>query len=65
MSSDFHQTPLLKFVGLFYSLNDNINALAPKFWKNNVKCYELTLVMQQIDTKFIKVLMNFAHAHKI
>ncbi len=50
---------LLKIVGFFLSLNDTINALAPKFWKNNVKCYELVLVMQQIDTQFIKNLNKF------
>jgi hypothetical protein len=33
--------------------------LAPKFWKSNVKCYELTLIMQQTNTKFIKTLNKF------
>jgi hypothetical protein len=36
---------LVKVCWIFYFLNDSINALAPNFWKNNVKCYELTLVM--------------------
>jgi len=38
----------------FFSFNDTINALAPFFWKNNVKCFELSLVMQQTNTQFIK-----------
>jgi len=59
MLGDFYQTPLVKDCWIFYSLNDSINALAPNFWKNNVKCYELTLVMQQTNTKFIKTLNKF------
>jgi hypothetical protein len=45
MLGDFNQAPLIKDCWVFSFLNDIINALAPKFWKNNVKCYELTLIM--------------------
>ncbi len=38
---------LLKIVGFFLSLNDTINALTPNFWKTNVKCYELILVINK------------------
>jgi hypothetical protein len=43
--SDFYQTSPIKDYWIFYSLNDIINALSANFWKNNVKCYELTLVL--------------------
>jgi hypothetical protein len=59
MPGDLYQTPPVKDCWVFSSLNDIVNALAPNFWKNNIKCYELTLVMQQTDTQFIKVLSKF------
>jgi hypothetical protein len=59
MLGDFYQTPLVKDCWVFSSLNDTINALAPIFWKKNVKCYELTLIMQKTNTQFIKNLNKF------
>jgi hypothetical protein len=59
MSSDLHQIAHVKVCWIFYSLNDSISALVPNFWKNNVKCYEFTLIMQQTDTNFIKNLNEF------
>jgi len=46
MLGDFYQAPHVKGCWLLSSLNDTINALAPNFWEKNVKCYELTLIMQ-------------------
>jgi hypothetical protein len=59
MLGDFYQAPPIKHCWVFFSLNDIMNALAPNFWKNNVKCYGLLLVMQRIDTQFIKNLNKF------
>jgi len=59
MLSDFYQTPLVKDCWVFSSLNDIVNALAPKFWEKKIKCYELTLIMRQTDTQFIKTLKKF------
>ncbi len=56
MSCDFYQSPPIKDCWIFFSFNGIINALAPFFWKNNVKCFELSSVMQQINTQFIKTL---------
>jgi hypothetical protein len=33
ISCDFYQTPPIKNYWIIYSLNDIINALAPKLWK--------------------------------
>jgi len=62
MLGDFYQTPCVKCCWVFSSLNDNINALAPNFWKNNVKCYELTLIIRQTNTQLIKTL-NISYLH--
>ncbi len=51
MLGEFYQTPLIKDCWVFSSLNDTINALTPNFWKNNVICYELILIMQQTNTQ--------------
>ncbi len=59
MLGDFYQTPLVKDCWVFSCFNDIVNALAPKFWEKNIKCYELTLVMWQTDTQFIKTLNKF------
>jgi hypothetical protein len=54
MLGDFYQAPSIKNCYILKSFNDNINALASNLWKNNVKRYELTIIMRQIDTQFIK-----------
>jgi hypothetical protein len=36
-----------------------IEALAPKFWLDHAKCYELHMVMHQSDMKFIHTLNKF------
>jgi hypothetical protein len=41
----------------------NIYALVAKVWKNNVECYELTIIMSQIDTHLIKNLNKFSYMH--
>jgi len=65
MLGDFYQTPFIKNCYILKSFNDNINALASNLWKNNVKCYELTIIMWQIDTQFIKLKINSVHACKL
>ncbi len=34
MTSDFYQTPLLKYCWIFQNIEYNINALAPNFYKH-------------------------------
>jgi hypothetical protein len=43
MFGDFYQVPSIKDCYILKSFNDIINALASNLWKNNVKCYELTI----------------------
>jgi hypothetical protein len=46
VSSHFYQAHPINDRWTFESLDDSINALAPKFWKIMLKCYELIIVMQ-------------------
>lgn len=42
----FYQTPPINDHWIFESLDDNVNALAPIFWKIMFKCCELIIVIQ-------------------
>ncbi len=53
---DFYQVQLVYDVGVFKINTNNIDSLAPKFWMENIKCYELKQVMHQSDEKFINIL---------
>ncbi len=52
MLGDFSQTTPIKDCWVFSSprMLDIINALTPNFWKTNVKCYELVLVINKFCT---------------
>jgi hypothetical protein len=65
MLSDFYQVPSIQDCYILKSFNDNNNVVASNLWKNNVKCYELTTIMWQIDTQFIKFKINYVHACKL
>jgi len=38
---------------------NNIDSLAPNFWMENIKCYELKQVMYHSDEQFINILNRF------
>ena len=47
---------------MFQKLDNGLNTLAPSFWNDCVKCYELTTLMRQSDPLFINILNWFKKA---
>jgi hypothetical protein len=54
-----YQTPPLKDNWIFQNIENNVNALAPKFWQTYVQCYELNKIMWKFDMVFIQTLNKF------
>ncbi len=46
---DFYQVQLVLDVGFFKINMNNIDSLAPNFWMEKIKCYELEQIMRQSD----------------
>jgi hypothetical protein len=59
ITSDFYQIQFVCDVGLFKINMKNIDSIAPNFWMENIKCYELKQVMRQSDEQFINILNQF------
>jgi hypothetical protein len=55
----FYQVQLVCDVGVFKINANNIDSLAPNFWMEKIKCYELKQVMHQSDENFINILNQF------
>jgi hypothetical protein len=53
---DFYQVQLVHDVGFFKINMNNIDSLAPNFWMEKIKCYELKQVMCQSDEQFFNLL---------
>jgi hypothetical protein len=53
---DCYQIQPIRDVGIFKINTNNINSLTPKFWMENIKCYELEQVMCQNGEQFINML---------
>jgi hypothetical protein len=53
---DFYQVQLVHDVGFFKINMNNIDSLAPNFWMEKIKCYELKQVMCQSDEEFFNLL---------
>jgi hypothetical protein len=56
---DFYQAPPVRDKWVFQKLDDGLNSLAPNFWNDCIKCYELITVMRQNDPHFIDILNRF------
>jgi hypothetical protein len=54
--SDFYQVQPIHDVGIFKINMNNINNLAPNFWMEKIKCYELEQIMYQNGEQFINIL---------
>ena len=59
---DFYQAPPIRDKWVFQKLDDGLNSLAPNFWNDYIKCYELVTVMRQNDPLFINILNKFRNA---
>jgi hypothetical protein len=59
ITSDFYQIHIVCDVGLFKINMNNIDSLAPNFWMEKIKCYELKQVMYQSDEQFINIFNQF------
>ncbi len=59
ITSDFYQIQFVCDVGLFKINMNNTNSLAPIFWMEKIKFYELKQVMRQSDEQFINILNQF------
>jgi hypothetical protein len=44
---------------VFKKCNDRLETLAPYFWHDHIKCYEVHMVMRQNDMEFIHTLNKF------
>jgi hypothetical protein len=55
ITCDFYQVQLVYDARVFKINTNNIDNLAPKFWMENIKHYELKQVMQS-DEQFINIL---------
>ncbi len=53
---DFYQVQPVHDAGFFKINMNNINSLAPNFWMESIKCYELEQIMHQSDEQFINIL---------
>ena len=53
--SDFYQAPPVREKWIFQKIDEGLNALAPNFWQDHVKCHELSTVMCQNDLVFINI----------
>jgi hypothetical protein len=49
----------------FQNIANNIDSLAPNFWMEKIKCYELKQVMLQSDEQFINILNWFQIATQL
>ena len=56
---NFYQAPPVRNKWVFQKLDDGLNSLAPNFWNDCIKCYELITVMRQNDPHFIDILNRF------
>jgi hypothetical protein len=45
MTSDFHQTPIMKDNWIFQNIKNNVNAITPIFRQTYFQCYESNKVM--------------------
>ena len=59
---NFYQAPPIRDKWVFQKLDNGLNFLAPSFWNDCVKCYELTTIMRQSDPLFINILNRFRKA---
>ena len=62
---DLYQAPLVRDAWIFIFQSFCLNELAPNFWKEWAKCYELVQVMWQEDLQFIGILNQFQIATQI
>jgi len=56
---DFYQAPPVGDRWIFQKLDLGLNAIAPSFWHEHIRCYELNTVMRQNDVMFINILNRF------
>jgi ATP-dependent DNA helicase PIF1 len=59
---DLYQAPPVRDAWIFKSQSGGLNELAPNFWKERAKCYELVQVMRQKYLQFIGILNRFQTA---
>jgi ATP-dependent DNA helicase PIF1 len=57
VTSDFYQAPPIREKWVFKRINEGLNAIAPNIF--HINCYELNIVMRQIDLMFINILNIF------
>ena len=62
VTSDFYQAPPVRDKWIFQKIDEGLSALAPNFWQDHIKCYELNTVMLQNDLIFIDILNRFRKA---
>jgi hypothetical protein len=62
VTSDFYQAPLVRDKWVFQRIDEGLNAIAPNFWYDHIKCYELNTIMRQNDLMFINILNKFRRA---
>ncbi len=56
ITSDFYKVQPIHDVRVFKIIMNNIDNLAPNFWMEKIKCYELKQVTCQSDEQFINIL---------
>ena len=59
VTGDFNQAPLVRDKWIFQKIDEGLNALAPNFWQDHIKCHELSTIMRQNDLVFINILNKF------
>jgi hypothetical protein len=62
VTGDFYQAPPVRDKWVFQRIDDGLNAIAPNFWHDHIKCYELNIVMRQNNLMFINILNRFRKA---
>lgn len=62
VTGDFYQAPPVRDKWVFQQLDFGLNAIAPNFWREYMKCYELKTIVRQNDPIFINILNRFRKA---